>query len=33
MQAGRWKSIGMVLHYGERIEAESSVATERFLDD
>jgi integrase len=33
MQAGRWKSIGMVLHYGERIEAEKSVATERFLDE
>jgi integrase len=31
--AGRWKSPGMVLHYGERVEAEKSVATERFLDE
>jgi site-specific recombinase XerD len=31
--AGRWKDPGQVLHYGERIAAEQSVATERFLDD
>jgi integrase len=33
MKAGRWKSVGMVLHYGEQIAPDTSVAVERFLDE
>ncbi len=33
MQAGRWKSVGMVLHYGKRIEVDNPSDVERFLDD
>ena len=33
MTAGRWKSVGMVLHYGEQIETEPLAAIQRFLDE